>query len=249
MKTDEINKVIKELAESVESHPVLSNNFLRRWQSERLTVIELSVLVRQYGAWIQHFPKALAQLIQNSTSEVERSEHESTLRSELGNGDGTKAHWRLFDHFFNVLAEKLNEKGKLERPYLVKTQAIHQSTQELIDEEIKLYGDSDRALAAGAQLANELQAFHMLNSLYEGARNYAESFGGTAPFHMHSEYFLIHLVEEKDHMRESVAAAIAVVKSEQDLSSLRKGFMTHLNLIAGMWQEIEETICRLRAAA
>ena len=161
---------LTELTATIPTHSAVVNAFYDAWESRRFSIGELKVFVRNYGAFVEAFPAALARLIVGTENVSARTEYAKTLFSELGYGQASKAHSVLFYSFFEALADKLHHPGELSRSCLIDEIALLPTTIDFINGEQRLYA-SAVTVAAGAQLALEWQAYTMLRRLYEGARN------------------------------------------------------------------------------
>lgn len=236
---------IEELTTSIPMHPAVRNTFYEQWEGRRFTIDELRLFVRNYGAFVEAFPAALAALIINTSDVEARTEYAKTLFSEMGYGHAAKAHSNLFYGFFNELALKLGERGQLERSLLVERNNLLSTSVAFIDGEHRLYSSPDPAVAVGAQLALEWQAYTMLRRLYEGARNYKDLWEDQDSFHEACEYFYAHIGEaEKEHKIESLQAARKYAVDDRSLEAIREGFGEHLDLIADFWNGLASQIGR-----
>lgn len=219
----------------ITNHPALENNFYREWMTRSLSVEELEVFARNYGAWVKSFPDALATLVATTDDLDAKSEYVKTLYSEMGYGNPRKAHSVLLNDFFRELARQLGQAEKLNRERLEKEVALLPSTRELIEGERELYGDAQ--MSVGAQLALEWQAYTMLRKLYDGARNYLPLWSNPDEFHEACEYFYTHIgAAEKDHKEESLNAVRRYALDEESLARITEGYRRHLELIFNFWQ-------------
>lgn len=223
---------IESLIERIPSHPALNNRFYDLWMNQQLSIDQLAIFARNYGEFVKSFPDALASLFQTLENNDAKTEVASTLYSEMGYGIGKKAHWKLLDEFLSELSLYMNEPGRLDRDPTI---SLAQATKDLIDGQKRLYGSKDQAIAVGAQLALEHQAYYMLSQLFQGAEQYAHLWPNRVAFYRASEYFLVHLVAEKDHEEESIRAA---QKYSSDIKSVETGFNQHLDLIACFWNGV-----------
>lgn len=234
---------LKELTKSVVEHPALRNRFYDTWLSRSFNINELRIFARNYREWVISFPKNLSILFANLDDSVAQTEIASTLHSEMGYGKPEKAHWKLLDSYLNSLSLKMGYDGEVERSKLEKELELLPSTKKLIEGEREIYGNNDRRIAVGAQLALEWQAYHMLSKLHEGAqKHHSPLWPGRVAFDKDAEYFLIHLIAEKDHERESLEAAAQYAKDNQDLRRIGSGYNQHLDLIANFWNGIYKEI-------
>jgi len=239
----EVKGKLEELTVNVVRSSALNNNLYDAWFNKPFNIEELRLFTRNYGEWVKSFPKTLAILFVNLYDSTAQTEIASTLNSEMGYGNPEKAHWKLLDYFMNKLSIHLEKKCELDRSELKKQLELLPTTKQLIDGERELYGDEDRRKAVGAQLALEWQAYHMLSKLHEGAqRNYSHLWPSRIDFDRDAEYFLIHLIAEKDHERESLEAAKQHAKSIEDVVRISFGFNQHLDLIANFWDGLYQSI-------
>lgn len=232
---------LDQLTQTLVGHQAVENAFYTAWESDPFTVPQLRLFVRNYGAFVEWFPAALALLIVNTDDVAARTEYSKTLFSELGYGNPDKAHSVLFYAFFSTLADRLGAPQSLNRESLVHDTQLLPTTIAFIEGERKLYAAASKATAAGAQLALEWQAYTMLRRLYEGARNYMHLWDNQDEFHEACEYFYAHIgAAEKDHKIESMEAAKKYADSEENLRAIESGFNNHLSLIASFWNGIAD---------
>lgn len=235
-------KNLEKIAQGTYSHEALNNQFYERWLKKSLSIAEIEVFARNYGAWVKSFPDTLAILFASTQDPEAKIELVSTLYSEMGYGKDAKVHWRLLDNFLNELADNLSHKGVLQRDNRDRIRLLD-STRKLIEGERNLYSNKDSSIAVGAQLALEWQAYTMLAQLYEGARNYKKLWKTEDSFHEACEYFYVHIGSaEKDHKAESLKAAEQYAKTETEMKKVEYGFNEHLNLIAEFWKGLDKEI-------
>jgi pyrroloquinoline quinone (PQQ) biosynthesis protein C len=239
-----MENALAQLLEKITSQPALENDFYRSWIAGSFSIEELEVFARNYEAWVKSFPDALATLVGATDDLDAKGEYVKTLYSEMGYGNSSKAHSVLLDHFFEELARKLGESGRLDRERLEREIEILPSTRELIEGERELYGDAH--MSFGAQLALEWQAYTMLRKLYDGARNYLPLWSNPDEFHEACEYFYTHIgAAEKDHKEESLHAVERYVRDEESLASIVEGYQRHLKLISDFWLGLYNAVLRL----
>jgi len=176
-----VKNALTQLLREITSQSALENDFYRRWISGSFSIEELELFARNYEAWVKSFPDALAILVGATDDLDAKGEYVKTLYSEMGYGNASKAHSVLLDHFFEELARRLGESGRLDRDRLEREIEMLPSTRELIEGEQELYGDAH--MSFGAQLALEWQAYTMLRKLYDGARNYLPLWSNPDEFH------------------------------------------------------------------
>ena len=124
---------LTQLLREITTQPALENDFYRRWMSGSFSIEELEVFARNYEAWVKSCPDALATLVGATDDLDAKGEYVKTLYSEMGYGNSSKAHSVLLDHFFEELARKLGENGRLNRDRLEQEIEILPSTRELIE--------------------------------------------------------------------------------------------------------------------
>ncbi|MEK7531232.1 MAG: iron-containing redox enzyme family protein [Patescibacteria group bacterium] len=234
---------IQDISQHIANHKALNNDFYDLWCERKLTLPELQIFARNYGAWVKSFPDALAILFRAAPDVEAKNEYVKTLYSEMGYGNSEKIHWKLLDYFFSELAIKLGAGEKLGREYLEKNIEILAPTKELIAKEQELYGSNQYTVAVGAQMALEWQAYTMLRKLYDGARNYIDLWDDPDKFHEACEYFYVHIGSaEKDHKIESLKGAEQYATSPENTKEILLGLDTHLDLIANFWTGISKEI-------
>ena len=241
-----MKNALAQLLGEITSQPALENDFYRRWMSGSFSIEELEIFARNYEAWVKSFPDALVTLIGATEDLDAKGEYVKTLYSEMGYGNAHKAHSVLLDHFFEELAHKLGESGRLDRDRLEREIELLPSTRELIEGERKLYGDAH--MSFGAQLALEWQAYTMLRKLYDGARNYLPLWSNPDGFHEACEYFYTHIgAAEKDHKEESLNAVQRYARDEQSFAWIVEGYHRHLKLISDFWLGLHNALIELPA--
>ncbi len=229
-----MKNALMQLLRKITSDAALENDFYRRWISGSFSIEELEIFARNYEAWVKSFPDALATLVGATDDLDAKGEYVKTLYSEMGYGNASKAHSVLLEQFFEVLADKLGESGRLDRDRLEREIEMLPSTRELIEGEQHLYADAQ--MSFGAQLALEWQAYTMLRKLYDGARNYLPLWSNPDEFHEACEYFYTHIgAAEKDHKEESLNAVERYARDEESLAWIIEGYHRHLKLISGFW--------------
>jgi pyrroloquinoline quinone (PQQ) biosynthesis protein C len=239
-----VTSSLEKLLQEITSQPALENDFYRRWMSGSFSIEELEVFARNYAAWVKSFPDALATLVSTTDDLDAKGEYVKTLYSEMGYGNSSKAHSMLLDHFFEELANKLGESGRLDRDRLEREIEMLPSTQDLIEGERQLYGDAH--MSFGAQLALEWQAYTMLRKLYDGARNYLPLWSNPDEFHEACEYFYTHIgAAEKDHKEESLNAVQRYARHDESLALIVEGYHRHLKLISDFWLGLYNAVTRL----
>ena len=239
-----MTNALEQLLRKITSQPALENDFYRKWMSGSFCIEELEVFARNYEAWVKSFPDALATLV-SATDDLEaKGEYVKTLYSEMGYGNSLKAHSVLLEHFFEELACRLGENGRLNQDRLEREIEMLPSTLELIEGERKLYGDTQ--MSFGAQLALEWQAYTMLRKLYDGARNYLPLWSNPDEFHEACEYFYTHIgAAEKDHKQESLNAVRRYARDEESIAAIVEGYHRHLKLIANFWLGLYQAVTAL----
>jgi pyrroloquinoline quinone (PQQ) biosynthesis protein C len=242
---EDLRKNLEKMVNNISKHLAVNNDFYKLWMAGPINIEGLEVFVRNYGAFVKYFPNAMTSIILVTDDLEAKTEYVKTLFSEMGYGNPTKLHSLLFDAFFSRLADKLGYRGRLDRSRLEKQMEILPTTRKFIDGERWLYGNTNPRIAAGAQLAQEWQAYTMLRQLYEGARNYAFLWSNQDEFHEDCEYYYVHIgAAEKDHKEESINAAIKCQVDESSLEDISFGFNEHLALYVDFWKGIHDEIVR-----
>lgn len=230
---------LEQLLMEIKAHPALENPFYSEWTSRGLTIEELELVARNYGAWVKSFPDALALLVATTSDLEAKAEYVKTLYSEMGYGNPSKAHSVLLDAFYEQLASKMGHESRLNRDQLEHEVEILPSTTALIEGEQELYRDTRRSI--GAQLALEWQAYTMVRKLYEGATNYRALWPDPDGFHEACEYFYTHIgAAEKDHKEESLNAVKRYAVDAESLQRIIEGYDRHLDLISDFWHGLYE---------
>lgn len=241
-----MKNALGQLLGEITSEPALENDFYRRWMSGIFSIEELEIFARNYQAWVKSFPDALATLVSATDDLDAKGEYVKTLYSEMGYGNAQKAHSVLLDQFFEQLARKLGESGRLDRDRLEREIELLPSTRDLIEGERKLYADAQ--MSFGAQLALEWQAYTMLRKLYDGARNYLPQWTNPDEFHEACEYFYTHIgAAEKDHKTESLNAVQRYSRDDESLGWIVEGYRRHLKLISDFWLGLYNAVTELPA--
>jgi pyrroloquinoline quinone (PQQ) biosynthesis protein C len=245
LKDNSYEKRLLELVSIVKLHPAVNNSFYDLWTTKVLTIKGLSIFARNYWEWTRKFPECLSTLIKNTKDTAARVEYTATLHSELGNGNWRKAHVILFENFYLELAKKSTGSAALSLEFLMSNYELEDPTKILLEEQGNLYG-GNTAIAVGAQLAIEWQAYTMMVQLYEGARLYLPLWDIKDEFHEACEFFYTHIgATEKEHKISSLYAAQQLINSAESFSDVEKGFIQHLELISNFWQGLFRAISRL----
>lgn len=232
---------LETLLNNITNHAALNNDFYHEWTTRKLTVDELMIFARNYGAWVKAFPDALAILLVTTDDIDAKTEYVKTLYSEMGYGNSEKVHCVLLNNFFKELAHKLGQDGVMDWGRLEQTVELLPTTQRLINGEQDLYRDPQ--MSFGAQLALEWQAYTMLRKLYDGARNYLDLWSNPDEFHEACEYFYAHIgATEKEHKEESLKAVKRYATSEENLSKMIDGYHRHLELIFDFWRGLHHAL-------
>lgn len=226
------------LVQKIGNHEATNNFFYQKWLHTKLTAEKIAVFARNYWELTYRFPEALAALIQNIDNVYTRTEYTKTLYSEMGNGDPKRVHAVLFEDFCNDLFRNLGYENSLSMDFLKRTTPLLSQTIELIKWQRELYS-KEYAVAAGAQLALEWQAYTMITQLYDGARNYIDLWPTRDKFHESCEFFYVHIgAAEKEHKNESITAALKITENGGEFSQIELGFNKHLELLASFWNAI-----------
>jgi pyrroloquinoline quinone (PQQ) biosynthesis protein C len=236
-----MTRELEVLLADITNHSALNNEFYREWMTRKLTIDELAIFARNYGAWVKSFPDALAILLVTTDDIDAKTEYVKTLYSEMGYGNPAKVHCVLLNEFFKELARKMGHEGEIDWEQLQITVELLPTTRELIRGEQDLYRDAQ--MSFGAQLALEWQAYTMLRKLYDGARNYLPLWKDPDLFHEACEYFYAHIgATEKEHKQESLKAVRRYATSEESLAKMTDGYHLHLHLIHNFWQGLYQAI-------
>lgn len=237
-------KELQALAESVENHPALNNKFYATWTTRKLNKDQLATFAINYLAFTNSFPKALASLIAKTDDPKIRCEYTKTLFSEMGDGNPHRIHSLLFENFYNDLVIHSGAHPAVMLPKLKETLSPLPETMEFTNGQLDLYS-SNHAVAIGAQLALEWQAYTMIAKLYEGARNYISLWPNEIRFHESCEFFYAHIASaEKEHKHESLNAAQRIIELGESYQSIKVGFNQHLDLIEKFWNGIAKSLNR-----
>ncbi len=239
---DESRKCLEELAVTVYKHAALNNSFYELWTSRRLELQQVAVFVRNYGEFNRAFPEVLATVLACTKNIAARTEYAKTLYSEMGNGQYDKVHSVLFDAWAQSLAEQFGDRQKLVWANLSAEFDALPQTYALIEGQKRIYA-MDGATAAGAQLAQEWQAYTMETQLYEGARKYMGMWPTKDEFHEAAEFFYAHIgAAEKEHKLESLHAALEFDVDEASRARLVQGFNEQCRMFAEFWTAIGKAI-------
>ena len=233
---------LESLAKSVEQHSALNNAFYDIWATERLNADKLKIVGINYLSFTKSFPRSLASLIANTADAKVCCEYTNTLFSEMGDGNSERIHSLLFENFFNELLLYVDSAQNQTLSELDQTLTTLPETEAFISGQLSLYSDNS-AVAIGAQLALEWQAYTMISKLYEGARNYIDLWSSKSKFHEACEFFYIHLASaEKEHKHESLNAANRVIELGGRYENVEIGFNKHLDLIHNFWEGIAKAL-------
>jgi len=234
-----MTKSLELLLSNISDHGALKNPFYELWSARQLSIEQIALVERNYGAWVKSFPDALAMLLVTTHDIEAKTEYVKTLYSEMGYGNADKVHCVLLNNFFKELARKMQHEGMLDWEHLEREIELLGSTLALIEGEQDLYRDKE--MSFGAQLALEWQAYTMLRKLYDGARNYLPLWADPDEFHEACEYFYAHIgATEKEHKEESLKAARRYAKDEVSLERIIAGYHRHLELIHNFWQGLHD---------
>ena len=158
-----MQEIIK-LVETISVHRALNNRFYSKWTANPLPIEHIAIFARNYWEYTWHFPESLAGLIVNSQNLMARVEYTKILYSELGYGKAEKAHSFLFEQFLCDLSEKMGIPDYFSIQNLKEKYPLLEVTEKLIQGQKRLYSQN-LAVAAGAQLALECQAYSMIAKL------------------------------------------------------------------------------------
>ncbi|MBX7232283.1 MAG: iron-containing redox enzyme family protein [Bdellovibrionales bacterium] len=235
-----VKQELNKLVDGVKNSHALENSFYTMYLNKKLNPEQLKTFVLNYGEFVRSFPLVLKRLIQTTDDPVAKAEYEKTLFSEMGDGDPERVHYKLFINFYNDLARYMGlpEKSMDHRQLRIEGE-VFPETKQLIDGEFDLYTKRNRSIAAGAQLAQEYQAYGMLTKIYEGSRQYVNLWPDLMEFHESAEYFHAHLgAAEKNHRHEALDGALNQINSDQDLADAKFGYHEHLKLFNCFWERL-----------
>ena len=227
---------LESLVREIQSHPVNTNAFFKRFETQRLTNAQLQNFIQQYHYFCKHFVKLLEGLLfRTPIDELDmRVELTKTLYSELGAGDSTRAHLALLTNFARAVGLSEHDLTATEptdaiRSYL---NVLHQ-----------LFIESDYLTALGAEMAVEITAASEFRYLYPGLQHYA----------MFSEkdltFFRLHLEEEICHGTWLTDAVRRTARSPHDLEIVARGARQTADAWHQFWLGIYNTVYEARTAA
>jgi pyrroloquinoline-quinone synthase len=218
---------LEPLLNELESHPVNSNAFFQAFKDRWLSRDQLQVFLRQYHYFCKHFVKELEGLLYHTPlNEVElRVELIKTLHSELGDGDGERAHIRLLERFARAAG--------LSKTDLEGTVPISEVTAYLSLLH-RLFTESNYLAALGAELAVETTAAAEFRYFYPGLTKYADFRAGDLAF------FQLHLQAEECHSQWLADAVRKTAKTQADLDEVAAG----ARATADAWQMFWEGMYR-----
>ena len=222
MRREENHHWLEDFLEGVPAHPAVSNSFLRKVGTTRLSHDELLRFGSQYFRWVEAFPKILAGLAYCVPDDC-RFEVVRTLYSELGEGDPSQMHSRLLLGVFEGLG--VNREQLISVPE-------EPATNQLIEVLDRLYSRSSIPVALGAQLGVEAMATPMIEQLYSG---FGKLYGLSADA---LTYFTLHLEVERDHIEWSKSAVLKWNRGPDDTERIRQGLFECLDGIAGFWSNL-----------
>lgn len=231
---------LSSLVNEVYTHEALNNKFYTQWMISKLSLEKIAIFARNYWELTFRFPEALASLISNFEDLELRTEYSKTLFSEMGNGNPKAVHYVLFENFCNDLAQHMGQPGYLCIDNLKKNITLLPETVAVVKGQRVLYSQNP-AIATGAQLAMEWQAYTMIRQLYDGVRNYIDLWPNQDSFHESCEFFYAHIGSaEKEHKIEALNAAYKILKNGGDLLDMKHGFNHHLKLLANFWNAVSQ---------
>ena len=236
---------LQALVKDISAHAALNNAFYATWMTQKLSIKQIAVFVRNYWEFAYRFPESLAMLLIKTENVAARAEYAKTLYSEMGYGNPTQVHSSLFELFCQELSNQLGNASFLKMDSLKESHSLLVTTNNFINGQKELYS-SDSSIAVGAQLALEWQAYTMISKLYEGARNYMDLWPSVDTFHEACEFFYVHIGSaEKEHKEESIIAASKVIDDGGSYEGVEYGYNKHLKLISEFWQGIASEINKL----
>ncbi len=214
----------------IDGHEACDNEFFDLGRNIGWTREQLEKYSLDYRYWIRAFPGILAALIGRSPDPEFQFFMTQILHSELGSGDRTRMHFRLFERILRKLGLSDAE---------IESGPKFEETRWLVSGMFALYGDKDLLRAMGAQYALEKQAFPMIEKLYLGFKHYKELTRDDL------EYFELHLVEEPEHLACMQECMARCVESPSDASRVEAGALACLDLIAAFWRRMYAEVTRV----
>lgn len=229
---------LEQLITLLSGHEAINNLFYEQWITRKLSIEKIAIFIRNYREFTYYFPESLALLIANTENVFARMEYTKTLYSEMGYGEPQRIHLVLFEDFAKNLLKHLDAPDTLIQKSLQGESLLLPETQNFVRGQRELYSGV-YSVAVGAQLALEWQAYTMIRKLYEGVRNYMDAWRNPDEFYEACEFFYVHIGSaEKEHKKESIAAANELVNSGGSIEQIESGFKQHLHLIATFWNAI-----------
>ncbi|MDO9708035.1 iron-containing redox enzyme family protein [Paracraurococcus lichenis] len=215
------------------SNPVFERSRRGPWSCEDARVIGF-----EYLAFTAAFPKMLSALCARVDDDGMRALLVEILHSELGSGNPENAHARLF---VRLLASCLDAQ-EVTRALAERPQGRLPSTRDFLRGLQALYAEAPLSRALGAQYALEFQADNMLESLSRG-------FHAMRLDERNLEFFRVHEVEEKDHIRLMQIALQRLLHNGEDKEELMQGAQACTGLFSAFWHGIGEALARASPAA
>ena len=229
---------IQQMVTSISNHRAINNKFYRLWMKTKLNPRQLEIFADNYYHRIEPTVSRIARAFVATDDVVSRAVFVRNLSDELGGGDPEGAHILILKRWLDSLLTK-QANHPFENTGL--ETSILPTTRRLTEESLKLCS-GPAPCANGAILAQEWHAYTQLVNLYEGFRNYMDSYT-LEEFHDLSEYFYIHIGSaEKEHMQQSVITAARACKSDADLAMLKDGYGQFLDLVADFWDGLYDAV-------
>ncbi len=93
---------------------ILNHSYLKRMQNKELSEADLKIFAREYGIYCMYFPRFLAAIASNVSSDIDRFALIENLWEEHGEGDEKKSHRNLYFKFSSILGVTEKNIDKME---------------------------------------------------------------------------------------------------------------------------------------
>ncbi|MGF6637043.1 iron-containing redox enzyme family protein [Paraburkholderia sp. MM6662-R1] len=222
MQLDHLNSIIN-------AHDACTNRFFEYIEGG-LQLEDLRKICPEYLSFTSAFPGILAGLVSSTRGGVQFY-LVSILYSELGSGVESKAHSRLFRTLCEEVGiSDVTDDVNIRLP----------STKALVHGLHQIYHDGNQVIQGlGAQYALEFQADHMLKEFRKAFAwfDWPGSKGSEGLI-----FFEVHRSDEPDHSDAMRMALMRYIKEEDQLKEAEKGARKCLDLLAGFWEGLYETV-------
>jgi DMATS type aromatic prenyltransferase len=199
---------IERLVEFYEQQPLSLHPFFQRSSRESVNVQHMWLMFTNiYGGLSQHFPRRLAHVVASIEDEAIRAMLAEQLYEELGGGDPTRTHRRLFLKLLEALApwKPANVTPEMDRPAARLSESLE-----------AIYFDSQPYVGVGASIVIELLGKQV--DIFIANQFRRQQAVGMASL----EWLTLHETLELDHADESMRMA-QLIRSESDRAAARKG--------------------------